>query len=572
MKSEEFIRMLNGIDSGLIEKASEDMAVWTEAQNGVSVSAGSPRRTSLWIAAASVACAAAVVVGAFFISRNIRQNRALGIADGSESSSVQENVGGNGVPVSSGGSESVSVTNNDPPVTPADDQGTMFEAVDPVDDRITYEWAVKPDKITYRKKSLEYSYDFDHNTIALRYLKEFFGNDNTPVSSQYAGNWQRWICTGMFSCDVDSGTGVYAPAAGRVITASMYQGQMGNSIAVEMPEGKIFVLYHLDEIHVKVGDTVTAGQQLGVCGSTGSVMAGETKLEMVIMKKTGPLSEDKLEQTFSRDFDGLVLTVTTNKTAYNAGDLIHLHASLENTTDKDIYLRCNVTPYGYNDAINPYFEDLIEHPVNKEAVGDIMTPTVIRINPGLHGSKELIFQTLTDLGGAGGELSPDYVTDAAPGAHYGKFTVTAENADGSISEYTLGFYVTINPQNSEIAPDPDDSSVIDHDFTEHPTDTRYTEGMLKDYFICDRVLYTNCYTCPVDWVTDNDRYGYNFDFGKVGGLVTTISGRADLEKFGDSTANVLPDGTEIYTFPDNGELLIARSGDEYIPYMGIREG
>ena len=115
---------------------------------------------------------------------------------------------------------------------------------------------------------------------------------------------------------------------------------------------------------------------------------------------------------------------------------------------------------------------------------------------------------------------------------------------------------------------PDNDPITENDYIPE----QYTAGMVKDYFIYDKVLYTNCYTCPVDWVIDNDRYGYNFDFGKVGELVTTIKGKADLREFDGSTANILPVGTEIYEFPDNGELLIAKPGNDYIPYMKIVEG
>ncbi|MCH5203288.1 MAG: hypothetical protein J1F03_01000 [Oscillospiraceae bacterium] len=100
----------------------------------------------------------------------------------------------------------------------------------------------------------------------------------------------------------------------------------------------------------------------------------------------------------------------------------------------------------------------------------------------------------------------------------------------------------------------------------------YTEEMLKDYFIYDGVLCTNCYACSIEWVTDNDAGGYNFDFSKVGDLVATIERMADLQKFENNTANVLPVGTEIYEFPDRWELLIAKSGNNYIPYMKMLEG
>ena len=43
-------------------------------------------------------------------------------------------------------------------------------------------------------------------------------------------------------------------------------------------------------------------------------------------------------QTFTEDFDGLVITVTTDKSEYSLGDPIKVKATLQNKTDRDIYL------------------------------------------------------------------------------------------------------------------------------------------------------------------------------------------------------------------------------------------
>ena len=282
--------------------------------------------------------------------------------------------------------------------------------------------------------------------------------------------------------------------------------------------------------------------------------------------------------TFTKDFDGLVLTVTTNKAEYHIGEPIELIATLENKTGKDIilyYPTCGA--YGYDGQkagtaaeLLPRFDKLVEYPI-RSAVWIDDAVTEIPFKSGEKCVQKFTFQPYTgytDVESATGEYKdaviPDFSKIAAPGVYYGKFTVmfySDAEARDDITDCTLEFSVTLNEESSD--------SVASEEYS---TEASYTEGMLKDYFIYDRVLYTNCYTCPVDWVIDNDRYGYNFDFSKVGELVTAISGRADLQTFGNNTANILPDGTAIYKFPDNSQLLIAKSGDKYIPYMGMREG
>ena len=127
-------------------------------------------------------------------------------------------------------------------------------------------------------------------------------------------------------------------------------------------------------------------------------------------------------------------------------------------------------------------------------------------------------------------------------------------------------------QDDELVYNNSAEETIEEDHYNDRTFTHYTEEMLKDYFIYDRVLYTNCYACSIEWVINNDVGGYNFDFSKVGELAATIEGMADLQEFKNNTANVLPVGTEIYEFPDRWNLLIAKSGNDYIPYMKMVEG
>lgn len=64
------------------------------------------------------------------------------------------------------------------------------------------------------------------------------------------------------------GDQVHATAAGRVTVAS-YDGGYGNMVEIDHGDGLATRYGHLSEIDVKVGQTVAAGQVLGLAGSTG---------------------------------------------------------------------------------------------------------------------------------------------------------------------------------------------------------------------------------------------------------------------------------------------------------------
>ena len=64
------------------------------------------------------------------------------------------------------------------------------------------------------------------------------------------------------------GTPVVSVASG-VVASAGYSGACGNRVAVVLDTGTTTLYCHLDKLSVRVGDKVTAGQQLGTMGSTG---------------------------------------------------------------------------------------------------------------------------------------------------------------------------------------------------------------------------------------------------------------------------------------------------------------
>lgn len=124
---------------------------------------------------------------------------------------------------------------------------------------------------------------YDDNSVSLEYMRDFFGNDNLPIDEKYKNEIGRNECTGNISCIVDSGTIAKSPVDGKVIAGGFYPDGRGNAITVEFGSGRTFTVCHLDEISVGVGDAVTAGQQLGICGETGGVI--EPMFTLILVDK-----------------------------------------------------------------------------------------------------------------------------------------------------------------------------------------------------------------------------------------------------------------------------------------------
>lgn len=125
--------------------------------------------------------------------------------------------------------------------------------------------------------------------VALGYISEFFGNDIFPVDKTYKDNLVLNVHDGNFTCEVLPQTKLISPVDGKVIAVndmSVAYGNWvywGNAVAVEFGDGKIFIATHLEEVHVSAGDTVTAGQTLGLCGNTGRTAGYQ--LGLFLLKK-----------------------------------------------------------------------------------------------------------------------------------------------------------------------------------------------------------------------------------------------------------------------------------------------
>lgn len=161
------------------------------------------------------------------------------------------------------------------------------------------------------------------------------------------------------------------------------------------------------------------------------------------------------EQTFTQDFDGVVLTVTTDKSSYKVGETISITVTLENNSGKNLNLFYGAATTGGSAELTPRFEDLIEYPIR----GDLGRDDVITIIPFMQGEKsvqDFTFQTYTDYFQGTSEngyitipteILPDYNKPAKSGVHGGKLRVqTCSDLNypyGVITDYSLDFSVTV---------------------------------------------------------------------------------------------------------------------------------
>ncbi|MBF6045409.1 peptidoglycan DD-metalloendopeptidase family protein [Streptomyces sp. NRRL B-1677] len=92
------------------------------------------------------------------------------------------------------------------------------------------------------------------------------------VSTSYkasSGLWSSGSHTGV-DFHAETGTSVQAVGAGTIVEAG-WGGAYGNNVVIKHNDGTYTQYGHLSSIDVSVGQSVTAGQQIGLSGATGNV-------------------------------------------------------------------------------------------------------------------------------------------------------------------------------------------------------------------------------------------------------------------------------------------------------------
>ncbi|MGW5847416.1 LysM peptidoglycan-binding domain-containing M23 family metallopeptidase [Streptomyces sp. NPDC055254] len=105
------------------------------------------------------------------------------------------------------------------------------------------------------------------------------------VSTQYrvaGAMWSSGYHTGL-DFMASSGTTVKAVGAGTVVSAG-WSGSYGNEVVIRHEDGKYSQYAHLSSLSVSSGQSVTAGQRIGLSGSTGNSTGPHLHFEI----RTGP--------------------------------------------------------------------------------------------------------------------------------------------------------------------------------------------------------------------------------------------------------------------------------------------
>ncbi|OEJ34539.1 LysM peptidoglycan-binding domain-containing M23 family metallopeptidase [Streptomyces subrutilus] len=105
------------------------------------------------------------------------------------------------------------------------------------------------------------------------------------ISTQYRASGAMWSSGYHTGVDfmASSGTTVKAVGAGTVVSAG-WAGSYGNEVIIKHADGKYSQYAHLSSLSVSVGQGVTAGQRIGLSGSTGNSTGPHLHFEI----RTGP--------------------------------------------------------------------------------------------------------------------------------------------------------------------------------------------------------------------------------------------------------------------------------------------
>ncbi|WP_392674218.1 peptidoglycan DD-metalloendopeptidase family protein [Streptomyces sp. LN785] len=113
------------------------------------------------------------------------------------------------------------------------------------------------------------------------YVHPVPGNHTTAYRAS-GSNWSSGSHTGI-DFPVATGTSVKAITSGTVVTAG-WGGAYGNQVVIKHADGHYSQYGHMSSLSVSAGQTVTAGQQVGLSGATGNATGPHLHFEV----RTGP--------------------------------------------------------------------------------------------------------------------------------------------------------------------------------------------------------------------------------------------------------------------------------------------
>ncbi|MEV8531825.1 LysM peptidoglycan-binding domain-containing M23 family metallopeptidase [Streptomyces sp. NPDC051211] len=108
---------------------------------------------------------------------------------------------------------------------------------------------------------------------------------NARINTQYGASGAMWSSGTHTGVDfgATAGTSVKAVGAGTVVSAG-WGGSYGNEVVIRHADGHYSQYGHMSQLSVSTGQSVTAGQQVGLVGSTGNSTGPHLHFEI----RTGP--------------------------------------------------------------------------------------------------------------------------------------------------------------------------------------------------------------------------------------------------------------------------------------------
>ncbi|MFD5157291.1 LysM peptidoglycan-binding domain-containing M23 family metallopeptidase [Streptomyces hawaiiensis] len=105
--------------------------------------------------------------------------------------------------------------------------------------------------------------------------------DGATVGTPYRMSGSMWSSGYHTGVDfvVPTGTSLKAVGAGTVVSAG-WGGAYGNQVVIKLNDGNYAQYAHLSQLSVSAGQTVTAGQQIGLSGATGNVTGPHLHFEI----------------------------------------------------------------------------------------------------------------------------------------------------------------------------------------------------------------------------------------------------------------------------------------------------
>lgn len=111
----------------------------------------------------------------------------------------------------------------------------------------------------------------DTNTAAIRDGSRVITSVGKGVATGIQSGSDLWKYGFDIQYDGGKGAPVYSPVSGTVIRSGN-EGDFGNRVRIRLADGRVIAAAHLDQINVKPGTKIAAGQMIGTQGNTGKTL------------------------------------------------------------------------------------------------------------------------------------------------------------------------------------------------------------------------------------------------------------------------------------------------------------